>query len=290
MCGFLLAPAAPAGENRHVLVLYSNDRLLPANLEFEAGLREILADSTELSTEFLDYPRFDGESYIRALALFLNEKYARRPPTVLVVGGEEALGFLLRHRAELFPRVPVVHAAVARSFLSSLPPLPAGVVGVPIQYDFPGTIALALRWHPQARRLVVVTGASAQDQAWEAELRGEVARFQDRATVEFLAGLPTDAVLKRLSELGGDAVVFTPGYFEDGAGHQFVPREAARLMVAAAAAPVYGPFDTFIGTGIVGGSMPSYSAWDDRRERARTLYSTASRPPRCACRRSCSRP
>ncbi len=258
-CWLLLAPAALAGETRHVLVLYSNHRLLPANLEFEASLRETLANPTELSAEFLDYPRFDGESYLRSLTAFLREKYALRPPTVLVAGGEEALVFLLRHRAELFPQVPVVHTAVARPFLSSLPPLPADVVGVPIQYDFPGTIDLALRWHPQARRLVVVTGSSAQDQAWEAELRGKVSRFQDRVTVEFLASLPTSAVLDRLGALGGDAVVFTPGYFEDGAGHQCVPREAARLM-AAAAAPVYGPFNTFIGTGIVGGSMPSFAA------------------------------
>ncbi len=259
-CCFLLAPPALAGEARHVLVLYSNNRLLPANLEFEAGLRETLVNSAESSAEFLDYPRFDGESYIRALTLFLNEKYAQPPPDVLVAAGEESLDFLLRHRAELFPRIPMVHAAVARSFLSSLPPLPADVVGVPIQYDFPGTIALALRWHPQARRLVVVTGTSAQDRAWEAELRGEVARFRDRVTAEFLAGLPTDVVLKRLSELGGDAVVFTPGYFEDGADHQFVPREAARLIAAVSTAPVYGPFDTFIGTGIVGGSMPNFAA------------------------------
>ena len=260
-CGLLLASVAIADASRHVLVLYSNNRLLPANLEFEAGLRETLANSTELSAEFLDYPRFDGVSYIRALATLLREKYAQQPPAVLVVAGEEALDFLLRHRAELFPRVPVVHAAVARSFLSSLLPLSADVVGVPIEYDFPGTIALALRWHPQARRLVVVTGSSAQDRVWEAELRGEVPRFQDRgATVEFLASLPTDAVLKRLRELGSDAVVFTPGYFEDGVGRQFSPREAAQLMAAAAAVPVYGPFDTFIGTGIVGGSMPNFAA------------------------------
>lgn len=48
---------------------------------FEAGLRETLVNSAESSAEFLDYPRFDGESYIRALTLFLNEKYARLPPT-----------------------------------------------------------------------------------------------------------------------------------------------------------------------------------------------------------------
>ncbi|QQS53558.1 MAG: histidine kinase [Candidatus Competibacteraceae bacterium] len=261
VAGWLLfSLTALAGEDRRVLVLYSNHRLLPANLEFEAGLRETLASSTELSAEFLDYPRFDGESYIRALTTFLREKYALRPPTVLVAGGGEALDFLLRHRAELFPGSPVVHAAVTRSFLSSLPSLPADVVGVPIQYDFLGTIKLALRWHPHARRLVVVTGASTRDRAWEAELRGEVLQFQDRVTVEFLASLPTDAVLQRLSELDSDTVVFTPGYFEDGVGHQFSPREAARLMADTAAAPVYGPFNTFMGTGIVGGLMPNFAA------------------------------
>ena len=228
----LFAPAAPAGENEYVLVLYSNHRLLPANLEFEAGLRETLGESTELNAEFLDYPRFDGESYTRALTRFMREKYAVRPPSVLVVAGKGALDFVLRHRAELFPRVAVIHAAVPRSFLQSRPPLPADVVGVPIEYDFSGTIELALRWHPRARRLLVMTGASAWDRAWEAELRSEVPRFQDRVTAEFLAGLPTDALLQRLRALGKDTVVFTPGYFEDGVGHQLSPREAAGLIAA----------------------------------------------------------
>ena len=255
----LLAAAATAGETRHVLVLYSNNRLLPANLELDRGLREMLAHSVELSAEFLDYPRFDSESYVRALTTFLREKYALRPPAVLVVVSNEALDFLLRHRAELFPQVPVVHMAVPRSFLRALPPLPADAVGIPIEYDFSGTIDQALRWHPQARRLVLVTGAAPWDRDWEARLRNEVSHFQDRVTAEFLAGLPTGTVLQRLGELGDDAVVFTPGYFQDGAGRYFAPREAVRLMAAAATAPVYGPFDTFLGTGIVGGYMTSYA-------------------------------
>ena len=259
-CCLVLAAAATAGETRHVLVLYSSHRLLPANLEGEGGLREAIANSTELSAEFLDYPRFEGESYVHTVTTFLREKYALRPPEVLVVGGEEALAFLLGHRAELFPQAPVVHMGVARSFLRSLPPLPADVVGVPIEYDFSGTIEQALRWHPRARHLVVVTGTATWDREFEARLRDEVSRFQDRAPAEFLAGLPTGAVLKRLGELGGDAVVFTPGYFQDGEGRMFAPREAARIMAAAATAPVYGPFNTFLGTGIVGGRMPSFAA------------------------------
>ena len=41
---------------------------------------------------------------------------------------------------------------------------------------------------PQASRLVVVTGAAAQDRMREARSRNDVSRFQDRATAEFLAG------------------------------------------------------------------------------------------------------
>ena len=111
-CGLLLAAIATAGETRHVLVLYSSHRLLPANLEAEGALRETIANSTELSAEFLDYPRFEGESYVRTVTAFLREKYALRPPEVLVVGGEEALAFLLDHRAQIFPTVPVVHTVI----------------------------------------------------------------------------------------------------------------------------------------------------------------------------------
>ena len=54
--------------------------------------------------------------------------------------------------------------------------------------------------------------------------------------------------------------MFTTGYFEDGEGRHFLPRDAAKLMSAAATAPVYAPFNTFMGVGIVGGRMPNFRA------------------------------
>jgi hypothetical protein len=107
---------------------------------------------------------------------------------------------------------------------------------------------------------VFVTGSAAPDRDFETLLREEAARFEDRVGTEFLAGLPTDALLQRLGELGGESVVFTTGYFQDGAGRNFIPREAVLGLAAAAHAPVYAPFDTFLGTGIVGGYMPTFAA------------------------------
>jgi signal transduction histidine kinase len=141
-----------------------------------------------------------------------------------------------------------------------MPPLPGNVVGPAVDFPFSATIDLALQWHPRAQRLVIVTGSSDRDREWERRLRGEVARLEKRVTIEFLAGLPTTAVLDRLRELREDAVVFTPGYFQDGAGRNLTPFESASAMARVANAPMYGPFDAFMGTGFVGGYMLDFEA------------------------------
>jgi signal transduction histidine kinase len=258
----LLAQATWAAETRNILVLYSNNRLVPGNVAVDRGLREVMTSSPErpvqIFSEFLDEPDFGGPEHEASVLRFLREKYSARPPDVIVAVSNEAYDFLLRNRAQLFPGIPVVHTAVATSFLKSMPAPPSDVVGVPRDYDFAGTIEQALRWHPDARRLVLVTGASRRDRDWEAQLRREVPAIVGNVTVEYLAGMPTPLLLKRLGELGADSVVFTPGYYEDDNGELFNPRDSASLIAAASSAPVYGPFDTFIGTGVVGGRMPSF--------------------------------
>lgn len=267
-CCALLAPATTAAQAPLVLVIYSNNRLLPANVEADQGLREAIPHSVEQRAEFLDAPRFVGDAYLAATTLFLKEKYAARPPAVVVAAGAEALRFVLTRRGELFPGVPVVHMGVPKFYLPSLPPLPSDVVGVAFEYAFSATIDQALRWHPQARRLVLITGRSPLDREFEARLREVVTDFQGRVTAEFLAGLPTAAVLKRLGELGAESVIFTPGYFQDGNGQDFLPREAAREMAAVATAPIYAPFDTFVGTGVVGGYTATFTAMGRQAGRA----------------------
>src|SRR6185369_5542628 len=179
-----------------------------------------------------------------------------RPPGAIVVAGRPALEFVLRHRG-LLGDVSIVHLAVDKAYLEAHP-TPPGVTGVPIVYDFAGTIELALRLHPRTRRVVVVTGSSASDRSFEAQVRSGVTHLRGMPPVEYVTALPTAAVLARLRELGDGDVVFTTGYFGDGTGRVFVPRDTAAVMAAESGAPLYGPFATFIGTGAVGGRMGSY--------------------------------
>ncbi len=259
-----VAPSAAADPVRNVLVIYSDNRLLPANLEVDAALREALVGPTksgvELYTEFLDRSRFAGDAYEATTSTYLAEKYANALPEVVVAGGEYALRFLTDHRAALFPNVPIVFVGLSPAEIEALAPLPNDVIGVPVEFDYAGTIDQALRFHPNATRLIVITGANRFDRRDEVELAGVVPRLNGRVSVESLSGLPMDAIVKRVRTLGPTDVVFTPGFFTDGAGRQFSPRESAQIIAEASRAPVYGPFNTFIGSGIVGGRMPSYGA------------------------------
>lgn len=271
------AVPTPPATDRSVLVLYSNGRLLPANVEFDQGLRAALSaapgSGREVFDEFIDIPRFDTSEHLRTMETYLRDKYAHRPPTVLVTAGEEALRFLLGRRGDLFAGVPVVYAAVDRRAVHELEPLPADVIGAPLEFDFAGTVAQAMRWHPKASRLWIVTGAAAWDRRSESRLRQEAKAFADRLTVEFLAALPTPELLQRLGTLGKDSIVFTPGYFQDGAGRSFIPRDSVEVMAAAASAPVYGAYATILGTGAVGGVVSSFAdaGREAGRETARLL-------------------
>jgi hypothetical protein len=139
---------------------YTSDRLLPADIEADRGLRAAVSRGknvlVEVCDEFLDEPRFGGAVYEHAVATCLRDKYATRQAEIVVVGGDEALAFVLRERSHLFPQVPLVHMGVTQSFLQSVRDEPPNLLGVPIRYDYTGTIEQALRSHPQAKRLVVI--------------------------------------------------------------------------------------------------------------------------------------
>jgi signal transduction histidine kinase len=260
----LLAPHwleanATAAAPRRVLVLYSFNRLVPGNVDVDHGLSAVLTgDSTgllRLYSEFLDIPEFYGDEHENLVTTYLRGKYAASPPDAIVAVADDALSFIIRHRASLFPGVPIVHAVVSSALLQSLSPLPNDIVGVPSNYDFTGTISQALQWHPAARRLVVVTGTSWRDRRELQSWSGNLPAILGSVTAEFWSDQPMPDLQRRLAGLGSDTVVFTSGFFEDGGGSQFVPREATRLIAQAASAPTYSPFGTTIGTGVVGGRM-----------------------------------
>ncbi|MEO8508180.1 MAG: hypothetical protein ABI593_11165 [Betaproteobacteria bacterium] len=188
LCLLAVLPQAASGiPSGNVLVLYSDGRLLTANIEFDKSMMQVLGERHHVNatvfSEFLDVRIFHGAAHERRFATYLSAKYASRPPSVIIAGGPEALAFVVRERKELFPHTPVVYVAVQGQALLRLGPLPPEYVGVPMRQDFIGTVEQGLKWRPKARHLLVVLGPDKWTNDWNQGLRMEAPTFEGRLDI-----------------------------------------------------------------------------------------------------------
>lgn len=203
-------------------------------------------------SEFLEIGRFGSRDYESLIAKFLSSRYAGQAIDVVVAVGPQALDLLRHHQKDLFAGTPIVFCLVGRGELGS-PPLPPNFIGVPVVIEARPTLDLALRLQPDAREIVVVTGASAFDRSWEETLREDLARPPVSIPIRYLSGLPLDGLLQELSRLDPNTIVYTPSILQDGTGRTYFPPAVLHKMSQVATAPLYDPYGTHIGSGVVGG-------------------------------------
>lgn len=134
------------------------------------------------------------------------------------------------------------------------------VTGIVSEFDLAKTLELAARLQPRARQVVVITGASDFDRRWETTARQQLAPYASRYEFVFQVGLPKNQLLDELARLPRDTIVLLTTIFRDGGGQAFVPRDVAQTVTSASSAPVYAPYETYVGRGIVGGFMDTFEA------------------------------
>jgi hypothetical protein len=258
--GLLLVPAGlpenTSPRNRTVLAIYSGGHSFPASVQVESTLRENLGVDTNPSlaylTEFLDLSRFGSAEYEKLITDFFRSKYAGQSIDVVVAVGPQAFQLLRGHQKDLFVGIPVVFCGVGRVEMGSQP-LPPHFIGVPIVIEPRPTLDLALRLQPDAREIVVVTGASDFDRSWEETLRKDLSIPPTSIPIRYLSGMALEDMLQELSRLPRNTIVYTPSLLRDGAGRTYLPLVVLRQMSKVATAPLYDPYSTHIGYGVVGG-------------------------------------
>ena len=260
---FLATSGAAAAEAKRVLMLFSNDSLLPAGnaiaSSFQKRLQANVPHGVEIFTEFLDADRFPGPAHKARMELLLRDKYASIPIDLAIAIGPQALEFLRQRLPSLFPRIPLIFAGISESSIAQQG-VPLNSTGVVSHFDPVRTLELALRLQPDAKQVVVVTGASTFDKQWDAVAREQLAPYADRLEMIHLSGLPLPLLLDELAELPSSTIVIYLTIFEDGTGQLFIPGELTASLSAAASAPIYSVYEPFVGRGVVGGYVESFEA------------------------------
>jgi signal transduction histidine kinase len=248
---------------RRVLLLYPYDNAHPSTVSAANGLRKRLVEKSpskiDIYSDFLDLARFPSEANELRSAHYLGEKYAGRSLDIIMPLNSEAEHFLLKYRDIIAPNVPIVFCCV-RPEIATAADRPGNVTGVYSEFDANKTIALAQQLQPDARNLIIVSGSSEIDRGWLASLRTGIEPYERRFHTEYWVGVPYETMLERASHLSRDTIVIFVTVYDDSTGRPFVPAFVVEALAKVASAPVYGPSDTFLGRGIVGGHMTSFES------------------------------
>ena len=265
LCVCIPAPVTGAqgtARTTRVLVLYQQQGETPPMVEFtsrlRAGVSKGLGSPVEFYQEALDLDRFTGREDSPPLRDYLEEKYRGFGIDVVVPVGGRALRFALDHLTKALPNVPVVFA------LGGAPPLdatslPANVTGrFATAARFAPTLALARALQPDAEHVLVVGGAGSADSVSVAAAVSAVAGWRDAPPITVLQGLSLATVLARLRQLSPRTIVLFANFRQGAHGNIFEPYDVIGSLAHASAAPMYVQLRSYMGEGVVGGSVTSF--------------------------------
>ncbi len=247
----MAADVAPA---KDVLVLNSfSDRSTADNFELlKSTTRARTNGPVNFQIEYLESERFETPGYEAGLVESLAGTYAGKVDLV-ITGSYPALRFAVDHREQIFPGVPIVFNAVAASRLEGRPPWP-GVTGVTLDSDVRGTVALAMRLHPDTANVAIISGTSEFERYWQKITDQEFRLNEPKLKLTDLVGMEPEALLRQVAALPPHTIIF----------FLLVPQESEQPLIGtydiltaiAKQFPTYCIYNICMDRGAVGGSYP----------------------------------
>ena len=259
----MLIPAIGASldaqtEMKRLLIVYPDSSESRAAVLAGEAVRGRFSTSglqVQTHTEFLDRTQFPGKDHKDRFVRYLHDKYNESKPDAVLAFGADSLEAVLSYRNFLGSNLPVVFCVLPPAGVAVT--LEREMAGIISEYDVTKTVALARQLQPNAKDLVVVAGATAFDRKGAQIAKGQLVDIEKQLKTRYLVGLPDDVLQRELANVSRNAIIVLLSKLTDGPGQSGATADAAAI-VDAANAPVYAPYSTYFGRGIVGGYMDTF--------------------------------
>ncbi len=183
------------------------------------------------------------------------EKYRNVQPRAIIADSFHAVRFVSRFGRQALGDAPLVFIREESTDLEILPDAIKVTTG-PYIAD---TVAMARRHWPDTRTAVIISDRGEEALELAAQFRTTLAeQWPADLTIRHVSDFVAEELGTMLTDLPPATVVFYTVIFEDKTGRRLIPRDALSQLARTSIAPIYGVFDTYLGTGIVGGHV--YSA------------------------------
>jgi PAS domain S-box-containing protein len=259
-------PGAADTQTKRILVITSYDLNRPALMLFVQAMRSTITAGTperdEFFYEFQENTRISIEKYQKPMLDYLARKYEGEQFDAVIALGGPALKVLM-DQDSIFAKTPKVfyfHDEREETVREIWP----RATGVWAKLDIAKTLEAALAVQPDTQRVVVVTGNSGQDKFLKQEAQTQLRKYERSLRFEYVDEVTMDELKQKVSTLPKQTIVLYVSFFLDRSGGGFSGPEALSIFAPVSAVPVYGISETYLGNGIVGGSLIDFEKLGQR--------------------------
>lgn len=262
--GVGLAHAQPQPQTalaaKNILVLHAFEGNAPVFLGTDKGVSDTLQSSGIPSLnqffESLELRRNPGAEHRKLLVEQMRTRYGLRKLDMIVTVYPEALEFVLKDCGDILPEVPILALYLPQGF--DLPETDRRIIGHAPAVDILGTLEIALKLVPGARRVYIVSGVHEVDRRIEDQTRGIFKKWEGRLEFLYLSDMPFEEMLAAVSGVPPGSIILALPVSQDVTGKSYTAPIVAQRLSQVSTAPIFGILDSQLGHGITGGSLISF--------------------------------
>jgi diguanylate cyclase (GGDEF)-like protein len=225
------------------------------------GIKGVLSpEDIELDIEYMDTKHFDTKENLELFHSTLKYKLEHSEPyDAVIVGDDSALQFAVDYQNELFPQLPIIFLGINDLDRAKSAGENPYITGIIEEISIKDNINLALRFNPDASRVVAVvdntiTGVGDHEQFLASQEYFPDLKFETLVASDYTL----DEMAERIEALKGDTILLYLSMYVDKTGSNITISEASDFFNQHSKVPVYRASIGGVGEGIIGGKMVSF--------------------------------
>lgn len=255
-----LSTTAFCQDKKRVLILNSYHQGLSWTDNEIKGIKDSLKtmeNQIEYYIEYMDTKRFYGKNYFDKIMNLFREKYGETKFDLIFVTDNDALLFVMKYYDSFFKDTPVVFCGINNYSEELIKNHRKWFTGVAEETDLEATIDIALRLHPDTKRIYVINDITTTGLAMKKMLFKVIPKFEKRVNFIMLENPEMKELIKEIEKIPSQSLILLVLVNKDRTGNFFAYEESLELIYPHVNVPIYSIWDFYLGKGIIGGKLTS---------------------------------
>ncbi|MCG3672209.1 ABC transporter substrate binding protein [Aliarcobacter butzleri] len=256
-----------ASQNKEVLLIHSYHKGYAWTDDISKAIDKNFSEhkDIELTTVYMDTKRIDDSSYLENLSKLYKQQFSNRKFDLVILSDNNAFDFVSKYYDYLFKDAPVLFCGINNYNKAILNKLPLKEVsGVAEEVDIEKNFELISKLHPNLKNLLIINDKSITGLAVKKDLNPIIEKYSKKFNIEYTDNLEISDLKDKVSELEkGDSAILFVLLFKDTTGKYFTYKQSFEEVRKVSQVPIYGLWDFYLNSGMVGGLLTSAIAQGD---------------------------